>query len=258
MQPKRFFFCCLLLSVLALWTAAGRLAPVIAATAGVEDLSFAELLALIDSERPYLLLDARSPKSYADGHLPTAVNFPGYLFDEAEIPGLPPDLDLPIVAYCSGSHCGLGEFVTERLALMGYSHVFVYLEGVEGWVTHGQLLLTGRHENLPSIDLHDLTALLATGAKISLLDARAPAEFAQGAAPGAVNLPLKDCRPRGPGIPQALDRTIVVYGQSVWDTRGFHLADRLQSMGFRRVLLFRPGFRAWPAGNTSSAPAHGE
>lgn len=252
-QPPRR----LILGLLTL-LAAGWFSPSVTSATEIKTLEFAALLAAIDSDQPYLLMDTRSPQTYDDGHLPGAVNYPGYLFDDVEIPNLPENLDLSLIVYCSGVHCGLAEFVAERLELMGYSQVFLYAEGVEGWLTHDQLLVTKRHESLPQINRHDLNALLATGAKIRLLDARPPAEFAQGAPAGAVNLPLSSCRPRGPGMPQALDQTIIVYGQSGWDSRAFHLADRLQTMGFRHVLLFQPGFRGWPVRYQPSLPVNQE
>lgn len=47
-----------------------------------------------------------------------------------------PDLDAPVVVYCSGT-CRNSEIAAERLEQLGYGNVRVYLGGKEDWVEHG-------------------------------------------------------------------------------------------------------------------------
>jgi len=209
------------------------------------EIKFAGLTALIDSGVEVMLIDARAPTPYLNGHIPTAVNIPGYLFDDDIIPGLPPDRSTPIVTYCRGGHCGVSWYAADRLLDMGYTKVFVYNGGSEGWQKSGNVLITKKHEGLPQIKLDDLKALLATGANVRLRDAREPAQFAAFSLPGAKSLPLPTCRPGAAGMPPSADDLVVVFGQSRWDGRAFHVADRLRAWGFKKVRVFTGGVHEW-------------
>lgn len=209
-------------------------------------VDFAAFTALLDAGEPLLLIDTRTEDSYHDGHIPTAIGIPGYLFNrDGAIPALPDDRNTILIAYCGGGHCGVADFVGERLLDRGYRRVFVFEEGVEGWRAHGQLLVTKRHEELPSISKQDLAALVAAGSPMSLLDARAPAEFQGRTVPGAVNLPVENCRPGTEHMPPSVDMLVVVYGQSRWDGRPYHVADRLLAWGYKKVRLFSGGVNEW-------------
>ena len=57
----------------------------------------ADLKAKIDRGDDFVLLEVLSEQSYARGHLPGAVRFPG----KTEIPDLLPDKSTQVIAYCS-------------------------------------------------------------------------------------------------------------------------------------------------------------
>jgi len=208
-------------------------------------VEFPALTAMIDSGRPMLLLDARAEDPFREGHIATAVNLPGYVFEKDVIPGLPENRALPIVAYCSGGHCGIAWYVAERLLDLGYDKVMVFEEGVEGWLKRGQLLVNGKHEQLPTIKKSDLTALLASGASVSLIDARSLPEYTVQTIPQAVSLPLDKCQPGTDGMPPGLDKLTVVFGQGRWDGRPYHVADRLRGWGYRQVRIYPDGLNGW-------------
>jgi len=203
------------------------------------------LAAMIDTGKPLLLLDNRTKTAYAQGCIPTAVNLPGYLFDQDDVPGLPADRTLPIVCYCSGGHCGVSWYVAERLLDLGYERVFVYDGGVEEWNKIGLMTITARHAQLPVLAKADLQALRAAGAIVRLLDARGPQEFAAGSLPGAVNLTVENCRPQAAGMPPSLDDSVIVFGQGRWDGRAYHVADRLRAWGYKNVRLYPGGLSDW-------------
>lgn len=179
------------------------------------------------------------------GYIPTAVNIPGYRFERVTIPGLPADRSLPIVCYCSGGHCGISWYVAERLLDLGYEKVFVYGGGIEEWKNIGQMSITERHAKLPAIGKADLRALRTTSATVRLLDARTPREFTAGSLPGAVNMPLENCRPQAEGMPPGLDNLVIVFGQGRWDGRAYHVADRLRAWGYKNVRLYLGGLSDW-------------
>ena len=224
------------------------LVPLLAvASDSYERIDFARLTAMIDAGGPLLVVDTRAEEPYAAGHIPTAVNLPGYQFDKAEPAGLPANRDLPIVTYCNGGHCGIGFYVAERLLDFGYSRVYVYEEGVDGWKKRGQELVGTKQEQVPRITQPDLAALLATGANLRLIDARPAAEFAGRTLPKAVNLTLAACKPGAPNWPPAADETIVVFGQGPWDGRPYRVADCLRAWGRRDVRVFAAGLNGWLA-----------
>jgi rhodanese-related sulfurtransferase len=77
------------------------------------------------------------PRSYYDQqHLPGALNITEAEVDELA-PRLLPDLDAPIVTYCSNTACSNSEAVARRLVAAGYTDVRVYRDGIQDWVESG-------------------------------------------------------------------------------------------------------------------------
>jgi len=81
-----------------------------------------------------IILDARPPEDYREGHIPGAISVP---YDEIlekpepflhELP-----LDQEIIAYCEGIQCSNAEDVALLLQERGYSNVKVFLGGWEEW-----------------------------------------------------------------------------------------------------------------------------
>lgn len=81
------------------------------------------------------LVEALGAAFFDDAHLPGAINIPPDQVDRLA-PTLLPDVDAPIVVYCSGT-CENSEIVARRLEELGYRSVRVYLGGKEDWVEHG-------------------------------------------------------------------------------------------------------------------------
>jgi rhodanese-related sulfurtransferase len=85
-------------------------------------------------DRP-LLVEALGGAFFADAHLPGAINIPPGDVDRLA-PQRIPDLEAPIVVYCSGS-CSSADAVARRFEAVGYTNVAVYVGGKEDWVEHG-------------------------------------------------------------------------------------------------------------------------
>ncbi len=79
------------------------------------------------------LLDVRSPTSYAEGHLPTAINIP--LAQLAEKLGTLPK-DKTIVTYCSTLTCALAPKAALMLAEKGFK-VMELSGGIATWNEYG-------------------------------------------------------------------------------------------------------------------------
>ena len=93
------------------------------------------------SEPGFVLLDVRSPESFADGHVPGAVNLPHRRIAERALDTYSPDT--LFVVYCNGPHCNGADRAALRLAQLGRP-VKKMIGGVEGWRDEGFALARDR------------------------------------------------------------------------------------------------------------------
>ena len=89
---------------------------------------------LNNPERAFILLDVRSPESFADGHLPEAVNLPHGRIHERNLAEYP--AETLFVVYCTGPHCNGADRAAARLARLG-RFVKKMIGGVQGWKDEG-------------------------------------------------------------------------------------------------------------------------
>jgi rhodanese-related sulfurtransferase len=82
----------------------------------------------------FVLLDVRSPESFASGHVPGAVNLPHGRIVERNLVDF--DLDTLFVVYCAGPHCNGADKAAVRLASLGRP-VKKMVGGVTGWLDEG-------------------------------------------------------------------------------------------------------------------------
>jgi len=83
---------------------------------------------------PFVVLDARSPESYAAAHVPGAVNLPHRRIDAATTARF--SKSVPIVTYCDGTHCNASTKAAARLAGLGFL-VKEMIGGLDGWRRDG-------------------------------------------------------------------------------------------------------------------------
>jgi rhodanese-related sulfurtransferase len=104
-----------------------------AAEEGLRVVTLEEVRRLLE-EGTWVVLDARSPERYEEGHLPGALSMPvkraAEVFAELQILLTP---DQPVAVYCSGKSCDeslqLGRFLKEQ----GIKDVAVFEGGMEAW-----------------------------------------------------------------------------------------------------------------------------
>ncbi len=84
--------------------------------------------------KPHLLIDARTPESYAKGHISNAVNVYGGEV-ESKIPELMSiaPTDKPILIYCDGGECELSHHVAHVLKTLGYGPMYIFTGGWAEW-----------------------------------------------------------------------------------------------------------------------------
>jgi rhodanese-related sulfurtransferase len=89
---------------------------------------------LDNPRRGFILLDVRSPESFAAGHLPEAVNLPYGRINERNLAEYPPEI--LFVVYCDGPHCNGADRAAVRLARLG-RFVKKMIGGIQGWKDEG-------------------------------------------------------------------------------------------------------------------------
>jgi len=87
----------------------------------------------------FVLLDVRSPESFAAGYVPTAINLPHRRINERNLANY--SNDTLFVVYCTGPHCNGADRAAVRLARLGRP-VKKMIGGIEGWKDEGFALIT--------------------------------------------------------------------------------------------------------------------
>lgn len=93
------------------------------------DVSLDQLQKAIDSES-VTVIDVNGSKSYANGHIPTAIDFASVKDLKAV---LPKDKNALIVAYCGGPRCGAYQKAAKAAQKLGYKNVKHLSAGISGW-----------------------------------------------------------------------------------------------------------------------------
>lgn len=211
------------------------------------------------------LIDVREPSEYEQGHIPGAVNLPIRTVAQNldKIPS-----DQPVLVYCASGH--RAGMTTAALRELGYDNVKAFPGGWKAWSGANEEastevaepgsftakevapeLLTAVDEFLSALPegyyslgtVEKLQEALDNGAV--LIDVREESEYADGAIPGAINIPLRTLVANLDKIPQ--DQPVVTYCAS-----GFRSAlanGILHTLGYNNVRSFPPGYGAWEAAN---------
>lgn len=113
---------------------AGFLALVSEAKKQIKEITPQALKELIESNRPYYLIDVRDENELFSGRIPTAIHLSKGII-ERDIEKQIPNLKEQIIVYCSGGfRCAL---VALNLQKMGYSNVYSLDTGLQGWLNAG-------------------------------------------------------------------------------------------------------------------------
>lgn len=101
----------------------------------VPDISLADLKQAI-ADKVVTLLDCNGSKSYANGHIPGAIDFEGAKVDLAK--RMPTDKTGLVVAYCGGPKCFAYKAGVDAATKLGYTNVKHFSEGISGWKEAGE------------------------------------------------------------------------------------------------------------------------
>ena len=98
-------------------------------SSGYRQISMNEAVKMMKDEKNYIILDARRPDEYAEGHIPGAINIPNEEIGAAEIAELPDKSQL-ILVYCRSGR--RSKEASEKLVKLGYTNV-VEFGGILDW-----------------------------------------------------------------------------------------------------------------------------
>jgi rhodanese-related sulfurtransferase len=200
------------------------------------------------------LLDVRHEAAYATGHPLFAANMAaGRIELEAGI--RLPRKDVPIVVYDDDE--GLVAQAADCLAALGYTDVCRLDGGLQAWRTagyelfrdvnsyakaFGELVESRRHT--PSLPADDVAALIASDAKLAILDVRRFDEYATMNIPGSISVPGAELVLRAGSAAPDPATTIIV--NCAGRTRSIIGAQSLINAGVaNKVLALRNGTIGW-------------
>ena len=103
--------------------------------ASFPDISVEDLQKAITSKK-VAVIDVNGPKSFANGHIPGAINFSAQKKDLQNL--LPKKKDTLVVAYCGGPSCRAYLKGANAAAELGYTSVRHLSAGISGWKKAGQ------------------------------------------------------------------------------------------------------------------------
>jgi membrane protein DedA with SNARE-associated domain/rhodanese-related sulfurtransferase len=98
-------------------------------------ISVGELQRLIDSGEPHSIVDVRTPRSFASGHIPGALRM---TFEEIDLGLAALPLDRAIVLYCTCANEASAARVARALVDRGFTNVRPLEGGLESWRAAGQ------------------------------------------------------------------------------------------------------------------------
>ena len=196
------------------------LAGVLAASTGAggadteyQVIATAGLKALMDEQKPYILVDTRTSEEFQEAHIRNAISIPEKTF-ETQLTLLPADRNALIVLYCNGVKCGKSKKAAKKAEAAGYRNLVVYAEGFPVWEEKGYSIVAGpehaKKVETTKIRPAELKGLIdGKNGELVIVDVRDESEFREGHIPTAINLPVETFALRSEVLPK--EKKIVVY-----------------------------------------------
>jgi len=201
-----------------------------------QDISTEEMRRII-SDGSAIVLDARPPAEFVNGHIPGANVIEGPPEDAmAAVDRLVDgDKTKALVLYCNGPFCGASRRMSDKLLDAGFTNVRRYQLGMPVWRALGGPTVV-ELEGVLRVFNKDQTAVF--------LDARSPDEFAQQTLFGARNLTPENAPSVGGDVMPIddFDTRIVVFGSDGEQARA--LADALSKRPWHNVAYYPGSFES--------------
>lgn len=97
----------------------------------------------IDKKEDFALVEVLGPETFADFHIPGAINVPVDDTFEENIQKRVSDKTKPVVVYCRDIECHASAKAVRRMGLLGYTNVLEFHNGKNGWKAMGLPVETG-------------------------------------------------------------------------------------------------------------------
>jgi rhodanese-related sulfurtransferase len=217
-------------------------------------ISSEQLATLLEQPAPHALLDVRERAAFERGHIYRATPLPRRLI-ELRLPALVTAPATLIVLYDDDG--GLAALAAATLAEMGYTEVFVLTGGLDAWRRAGRPVVQGLnvpskvfgervlHDfKTPEITCRELSAQMAEGRDMVIVDTRTPEEYSRGCLPGAWSMPGGELVLRIGELVERPEQTIVVHCGG--RTRSYLGAESLRRMGLPNpIVAVKNGTMGW-------------
>jgi rhodanese-related sulfurtransferase len=125
MLKKSLLLLAVVACALTAWAAGGHYA----------DISHSDLKSAIASGK-VTLVDVNGSASYAEGHIPGAMDFA--VVKAGFAAKLPAEKSALVVAYCGGPQCQAYRAAYDAAVALGYTNVKHYSGGISGWEEKGE------------------------------------------------------------------------------------------------------------------------
>ena len=176
-------------------------------------VSTGELKALVEGNKPFTLVDARTKEEYEEAHIVKAVSMPEKTFEAAAV-GLPGDKGALLVIYCNGVRCGKSKKAARKAEALGYTNIMLYKEGFPVWEEKNLPIVTGqavgKKIETARVKAKEIDALIKGGKQDHVIvDVRDGLEFGEGHIPTAINIPSETFAANSGVLPK--EKEIIVY-----------------------------------------------
>lgn len=176
------------------------------AKGAVMSIDTAQLQQMMAGEDPVMIVDSRPKgRKYDAGHVPGALSIPDSQF-ELYAGMLPADKATNLVFYCGGFICKLSDNSARKAMDLGYTKVKTYQAGFPAWKKEvGMVAMNVAPETAPAaaaapampaagegvMPIDEFKAILADRPDdVLIVDVRDVEEYAAGAIPGSINMPV--------------------------------------------------------------------
>ena len=213
-----------------------------------------QLTTLLQQRDAHALLDVRERAAFERGHIFRATPLPRRLL-ETRLPMLVTAPGTLVVLYDDDG--GIATLAAATLGEMGYTEVFVLTGGFDAWRAGGRPVVQGLNvpskvfgehvlhdRKTPEVTPLELSARMAQGQDMVIVDTRTPEEYHRGCLPGAWSMPGGELILRIGEVVERPDQTIVVHCGG--RTRSYLGAESLRRMGLPNpIVAVKNGTMGW-------------
>ncbi len=185
------------------------------------------------NETGALMLDVRSPQTFAKGFVPNSINI-GLEGQFAPWVGtLIPDIKQELLLI---TEPGTEEEVVTRLSRVGYDHVIGFLQGgIENWKKAGKEV-----DTIKSISVDELASIKEKDPQVNILDVRKQSEYKSEHIIDAENTPLDFVNE----AMSSIDKSKTYYVHCAGGYRSMIFTSILRARGFDNLVDVKGGFKA--------------